>query len=245
MTGAPRRPSAAVLGRALALGTLLAAGALGCAPSLPAFAGSRTTPDGRVDVVLGMAGRLPTGELAAGDALSLAGPSGIAPAAGVRVGVAEDVDVGLVVSSASGRAELRWGGRVGPLRAHVGLAGFGGYAVTGLDENGAQGSGWRAGALVPLTLAFDVAGILEAWLGARVALERVEGALGPPSLGVRSAAWGLRGGGVVGLALGFRRVHVLAELAIDGEHWSGQNGASPFERAGVALTPAFALRVRF
>jgi hypothetical protein len=224
---------------------LLLVGASGCAPSLPAFAGSRTTPEGRLDAVLGMAGRLPTGDLASGDALALAGPGGIAPAGAVRVGVSDDVDLGLVVSSASGRAELRWGTRLGQLRAHVGLAGFGGYAVTNADANGAQGSGWRAGALLPLTLAFDVAGILEAWIGARFAFERVEGELGPGALGARSALWGLRGGGVVGLALGFRRVHFLAELAVDGEHWSGQNGGVSLERAGVALTPAFALRIRF
>lgn len=247
MTVGPRRrsvPRACGTAGALAVVWLLALTS-GCAPSLPAFAGSRTTPEGRVDAVLGMAGRLPTGDLAAGEALSLAGPGGIAPAGALRVGVSEDVDVGLVVSSASGRAELRWGTRLGQLRAHVGVAGFGGYAVTNPDANGAQGTGWRAGALVPLTLAFDVAGILEAWIGARFAFERVEGVLGPGSLGVPSALWGLRGGGVVGLALGFRRVHFLAELAVDGEHWSGQNGGVSLERAGVALTPAFALRVRF
>lgn len=240
------RASGTTLGQPFAVWTLLLlVGASGCAPSLPAFAGSRTTPEGRLDAVLGMAGRLPTGDLASGDALSLAGPGGIAPAGAVRVGVSDDVDLGLVVSSASGRAELRWGTRLGQLRAHVGLAGFGGYAVTNADANGAQGSGWRAGALLPLTLAFDVAGILEAWIGARFAFERVEGELGPGALGARSALWGLRGGGVVGLALGFRRVHILAELAVDGEHWSGQNGGVSLERAGVALTPAFALRVRF
>jgi hypothetical protein len=199
-----------------------------------------------VDLAAGMAARLPTGDLARDDGtLELAGPGGIAPAGAARVGLDRDVDLGLVVSGASGRAELRWGTRVGQLRAHVGLAGFGGYATTTLDAMGAQGSGWRAGAFVPLTLAFDVAGILEAWLGARFAFERVEGVLGSLDANARSAAWGVRGGGVVGLALGFRRVHVLAELAVDGEWWSGETGTISFERSGVALTPAFALRVRF
>ncbi len=216
-----------------------------CAPSLPSLSGARTTPDGRADVLLGMAARVPTGDLASGDAMSLAGPGGIAPAGAVRVGVSHDVDVGLVVSAASGRAELRYGARVGSLRLHAGLAGFGGYAVTSPDANGAQGSGWRAGAFVPLTLGFDVAGILEAWVGARFALERVEGQLGPSEMNATSSAWGVRGGGVVGLALGFRRVHVLAELAVDGEWWSGQLAGVGFERAGVSLTPAFGVRVRF
>ncbi len=231
----------AVLALALLLGWLPA-----CAPALPSFAGSRTTPAGRADVVLGMAARVPTGDLALDDGtLELAGPGGIAPAGAARVGLSREVDLGLVVSGATGRAEVRYGTQLGQLRAHVGLAGFGGYATTTLDTMGAQGSGWRAGVLVPLTLSFEVAGVLEAWLGARFALERAEGTLGPMSANARATAWGARGGGVVGLALGFRRVHVLAELAVDGEWWSGATADLAYEKAGVVLTPAFALRVRF
>lgn len=222
----------------------------GCAPSIPSFSGARTTPDGRVDLLAGMSARVPTGDLASGDAMSLAAPGGIAPAGAVRVGVSRELDLGLVVSAASGRAELRYGETVGSVRLHAGIAGFGGYAVTDPDANGAQGSGWRAGAFVPLTLGFDVAGILEAWVGARFAFERVEGQLGPTTMmptstNATSSAWGVRGGGVVGLALGFRRVHVLAELAVDGEWWSGQLAGVSFERSGAALTPAFGVRIRF
>lgn len=241
------RPRLPCRGRTLAVlawGVLVSV-ASGCAPSLPSFAGSRTTPADRTDVLLGMAARVPTGDLASDASLALAGPGGLAPAGVVRVGVSPEVDVGMVVSGASGRLEARYGTRLGQLRAHIGVAGFGGYAVTDPDANGAQGSGWRAGGFVPLTLAFDVAGILEAWIGARLAFERVEGDLGPSALGARTDAWGLRGGGVIGLALGFRRVHVLAELAVDGEHWSGHVGTTSFERAGVSLTPAFGARVRF
>lgn len=224
--------------------------AVGCAPSLPSFSGARTTPNGRTDLVAGMSARVPTGDLASTDALALAAPAGIAPAGAVRVGVSRELDLGLVVSAASGRAELRYGQTVGSFRLHAGIAGFGGYAVTDPDVNGAQGSGWRAGAFVPLTLGFDVAGILEAWVGARFALERVEGQLGPTAMmggvpNATSSAWGVRAGGVVGLALGFRRVHVLAELAVDGEWWSGQLAGVSFERAGAALTPAFGVRIRF
>ncbi len=236
-----RRPGARA---AAALALVATSFWVGCAPTLPSFAGARTTPTGRVDLAAGMAARVPTGDLATGDALALAAPAGIAPAGALRVGLADDLDLGLVVSSASGRAELRYGTRVGPLRAHVGLAGFGGYAATPLDAAGSQGEGWRAGAFVPLTLTLDVVGILEAWLGARLAFERVEGALAASALEAPSSAWGLRGGGVVGIALGFRRVHVLAELAVDGEWWSGTTAGASFERTGVSLTPALAVRVR-
>jgi hypothetical protein len=233
-------------GWVLPLLTQVCAPLAGCAPALPSFAGSRTTPDGRADVVLGMAARVPTGDLAQDDrALGLAGPGGIAPAGAVRVGLSRALDLGMVVSAASGRAELRYGGRFGQLRAHVGLAGFGGYATTALDAMGAQGAGWRAGAFVPLTLAFDAAGILEAWVGGRFAFERVEGSLGPADANAPTSAWGVRGGGVVGLALGLRRVHLLVELAVDGEWWTGRTGDVAFERTGVALTPAFAVRARF
>lgn len=226
------------------LGLLLLTALVGCAPALPSFSGSRTTPSGRTDLAVGMAARVPTGDLAAGTVLALAAPAGIAPAGVVRVGVSDDVDVGLVVAGAGGRAELRFGGRVGQLRAHLGMAAHAGYATTPLDVDGAQGQGWRAGAFVPLTLAFDVAGILEAWLGARFALDRVEGVLADSAMNAPSSAWGVRGGGVVGIALGFRRVHVLAELAVDGEWWSVASAGASLERAGVALTPALAVRLR-
>jgi hypothetical protein len=54
-----------------------------------------------------------------------------------------------------------------------------------------------------------------------------------------------RAGAFLGLAVGIRRVHVLAELAADYEYWRGALGGVAIERQGLALTPGFALRIRF
>ncbi len=222
-------------------------GALGCAPALPSFAGARTTPDQRVDLGVGLASRIPTGDLAPTEgSLDLAAPAGMAPAAFARVGLNHDWDLGLIAAGPSGRVELRVHERLSTyFRVHGGASAYGGYASTPVDAMRSQGEGWRAGVLLPLTVTYEVPGILEAWLGARLGAERAEGLLASSYANAPSSAWGLRGGGVVGLAAGFRRVHVMAELAVDGEWWMGETNGLRFERVGVALTPAVAIRLRF
>ena len=220
---------------------------LGCAPALPTFSGARTTPEGRTDHGLGMASRVPTGDRAPTEgSLDLAAPAGLAPAAFARVGLNHDWDLGLIAAGPSGRLELRAHTRLSSyIRVHGGVSAFGGYASTPIDPLNSQGEGWRAGVLVPLVVTFDVLSILEAWAGLRLGAERAEGLLASSYGNAPTSAWGLRGGGVVGFALGFRRVHLLAELGVDGEWWQGESSAVRFERAGVALTPAVALRIRF
>ena len=237
-SGAPAR---------LALSTAAIVGFLGCAPALPTFSGARTTPEGRTDLGLGMASRVPTGDLAPTEgSLDLAAPAGIAPAAFARIGLNHDWDLGLVAAGPSGRLELRTHTRLSTyIRVHGGVSAFGGYASTPLDLSNTHGEGWRAGVLVPVVVTFDVLSILEAWVGVRLGAERAEGMLSSSYGGAPTSAWGLRGGGVLGFALGFRRVHLLAELGVDGEWWQGESNMLRFERAGVALTPAVALRVRF
>ena len=176
----------------------------GCAPALPSFAGGRTVPDDRSDLLLGGA---------------------------VRVN--PDVDLGLDVSGANLRASARGQVREGTVRFIGGISGFGGAVL----DPGAAG---RLGVSLPLTLAVDLFSVVELWLGVRASLEHVFGDLDPGALTLT----GLRTGGVLGLAVGFRRIHVLLELGVDHEYWFGRLGGVDFERNGVAFTPAFALRIR-
>lgn len=220
----------------------LVAIAAGCAPALPSLSGARTTPEGRADVAVGFAGRVVTSELAEGETSAHVAPGGLAPVALARVGLGGNLDVGLVAAGGAGRIEARVGARAGLARFHAGLAVHGGYAAGPDETEGRQATGWRAGAFVPLTVALNLVGVAEVWLGARLSAERVEGLAGPsePALD----AWGIRAGGVAGLALGFRRVHLLAELAVDGEWWRIEHPAATAERAAVVLTPAVAVRFR-
>jgi len=99
----------------------------------------------------------------------------------------------------------------------------------------------RAGGTVPLVLGLDLLSVLEVWVGVRGALEYIGGDLAD---GTALSLTGVRAGGVVGLATGFRRLHVLIELGVDHELWTGELGGAAVERNGLVLVPAFAVRLR-
>jgi hypothetical protein len=227
----------------------LVIGLVGCAPALPSFSGGRTTPDGREDLGLGASVRVPLGDLARpqdGPLLGLMAPGGIAPAGFFRIGIARGWDLGVLVAGPNGRLELRTGIRLGPsTRFHAGLSGYGGGLVRETSDVEGGGDGYRVGALVPIVFALDLGGILEAWAGARLGFEHVGGQIVSGGVMLRGDGTAFRGGLLVGLAIGFRRVHALLELAADYEYWRGHLAGVSFERQGVALVPSFGLRVRF
>ena len=237
------RPSPTLASRALVLCVLVGLG--GCSPAMPSFAGGRTVPAGRSDVALGGAIRVPVGDLVAAEPgndsdrlLAFGGPGGGAPVAFVRHGIGDDADIGAEIAGSSAHFTLR--GQLhlpSGLRVMAGLAPHVGYV-------GGDGNAVRAGGTIPIVLAIDVFSIYEVWLGVRVGLEHVVGELGPEGAVDAVSVTGLRTGGVVGLAVGFRRFHVLVELAVDHELWTGSLGSISIERSGVVLTPAFAFRLR-
>jgi len=221
----------------------LLAAAAGCAPAAPSFAGGRTVPPGRADLATGAAFRVPTGELApaaggdeADQALRFGAPGGAAPVVFLRYGLGPQADLGLDGTGTSGRALLRarlpflgFGSLIVGLAPHLGVGG---------DEDAAA---LRVGGTVPVVLSFDVLSVLELWVGARGGLEHIGGG---EAGGVSVELTGVRTGGVIGLATGFRRLHVLIELGIDHEYWTGSVGDSSIERNGLVLTPAFTIRLR-
>lgn len=224
---------------------LIAAAVLasGCATAEPTFAGGRTVPRGRTDLAVGAAVRVPLGDLVAQPVpdddqrlLAFGAPSGVAPTAFVRHGLNDSLDLGVEASGSSLRASLRGRVELGSL-AHlvIGLAPHAGAVYDGGD-----GAAFRGGALVPIAITVDLFGLYEVWLGARAGIEHVSGELDEREVSLS----GLRTGGVIGLAAGFRRFHVLIELAVDHELWWGSIGGGSVERSGISLTPAFALRLR-
>jgi len=230
----------------------------GCAPAVPVWGGATTTPEGRGDVSLGAAVRVGLGDLDPAGAPAELAPyvetaqgSGVAPAGAFRYGVLDHTDVGVTVAGPLVRLDVRQELVLeeSPLRLAL-LGGIGPYVgFLGGAGSGAEGEGGtRVGADLPLLLGVDGLSIVQMWIGARVGVEHVFGHLdggtgGAPALSALSAT-GFRIGGVFGLALGFRRLHVMVELTGGWETWSGDLGASPLSVSGVVLTPAFALRYR-
>ena len=173
------------------------------------------------------------GDLADAPMLADVAPGGVAPAAFVRHGISRDVDLGLEVAGSGARAMLR--GQVGE-----GLVRFiGGFSPhVGLGHEGGELA--RVGGTVPLTLSIDAFSLYEVWVGVRVGVEHLFG----NAAGSTVSMTGLRTGGVIGLGVGFRRLMLLVELGIDHELWTGRVSDIAIERSGLALTPAFAVRVR-
>jgi hypothetical protein len=184
---------------------------------------------------------VPVGDLApqvgtddASALMSFGAPSGVAPVAFVRHGLSDDVDLGVEVAGSSLRGNLRGQIALGSI-AHVMI---GAVPSVGALYDGSGGVAFRGGGTVPVAITIDASGLYELWVGARVGLEHVAGELSGRSVDLS----GLRTGGVIGMGVGFRNLHLLVELAVDHELWWGSLGDSSVQRNGIALTPAFALR---
>lgn len=249
---APSIPLAAAL---LCLAALCAAAIGGCAPAVPTLLGGGSTPADRVDLGVGGAVRAPVGDLVPPESatpapgerelLAFAEPGGVVPVAWARYGIARRWALGVLASGSTARLELIGEARLSPfLRLVGGIAPYGGYAIAERRQDVGGGEGWRAGALAPLAIAFAGGGVLEGWLGVRAGFEHAEGDVGPDGMRVPGNLSAFRAGGFVGIAAGLRRVHVVVELAADYEYWRGALGGVALERQGLALTPAFALRIR-
>ena len=223
----------------------------GCASALPAFSGASTTPQGRGDIGFGGAARIPTGDL---KSIELAGQEsgyrqaidagGIVPVAYARYGLSRDWDAGLMVAGTTARASFRKERLLvdGSTRSALvfELAPYGG-AIVG---EGDSGSGARIGIDVPIVYGIEFGSLYEFSFGPRLGLEYAWGDFAIGTEKQHASALGLKGGLVLGMAIGVRRIHAIVEITAAWEQWFAEQGGESLNRGGIVLTPAFAMRLR-
>jgi len=194
---------------------------------------------------------------AAGALVAAAMAPDLSPVAGARVGVGSDFEGGLIYTGRGARADLRRAFRLGnatsPWALSIGLgldAAFVGrqeHLLTGVDGENVFGFGGD----LPVLLGWrSTVGLYYAWIGARFGYEhdtiKPAGSENPPPLDAAE----LQGdrfsvGGLLGVAIGFRHVHVALELEADYANVSGTFGGVSGRVDGLSLTPATALWVDF
>jgi hypothetical protein len=176
---------------------------------------------------------------------------GLAPFVSARVGVGSHVEGGLAYTGRAVRADVR---RSFDLSRHWALSvGAGGTAALNGRQAGealpnvdlGQLHGW--GADVPLLAGYmsdgDLYGV---WLGARGGWEHVDisqvrsvpntQAIGAPPVSLSATRFWA--GGLLGLAVGFRHVHLAMEIDICYASIAGDYAGTHAQVAGVALAPA-------
>jgi hypothetical protein len=165
---------------------------------------------------------------------------GVAPWASARVGVGQSAEGGLTYTGRAVRADVR---RSFPLSGSWSLSlGAGGSAVLYGRQDGealahidlAQVHGWGADA--PLLVGYSSDGDLYMfWLGARGGWEHVDTSAAPQFTLSATRWWA---GGLLGLAVGFRHVHVAMEVDVSYASVTGDTGSTHAQVAGLMLTPS-------
>jgi hypothetical protein len=185
-------------------------------------------------------------------ALAAIGP-GIAPFVGGRVGVGDNYEGGIAYTGRGARIDMRKAWDSGRVSFSVGAAMRGvfygrqtGATIPAVDLSQLRGYG----ADVPLLVGWEsTGGLYRGWLGLRggwdhVRIEQISSEPKSPMLG--SPPTGLVanryfGGALVGLAVGFRHVHVALELEATYQVIDGRYNATEATLSGISLTPASAI----
>ncbi len=179
---------------------------------------------------------------------------GVSPYASGRVGLGDGLELGLTYTGRAVRADIRhaWSRdavslSIGGGATYLFYGDDTGADLPGIDVDATQGFG----ADLPVVLGWDSsARIFSAWLGARAGFDHAsipqfDGLSAPTTLSSALSATRLYGGGVVGLAAGFRHLHVALEFDATYQTIAGSFYATHVTASGVSLVPAAALWVDF
>jgi hypothetical protein len=199
--------------------------------------------------VPGAPGTNPT--YAKGALVAAAMAPGLAPFAGMRVGIGQQFEAGLAYTGRAVRLDVRRGFGDGPWTYSAGVGGS--VALYGRQQgselpNVDLGALHGYGADIPLLAGWQsAAGIYEVWFGARGGFEHVsveqlssEGkTIGIPPVSLEANRF--YGGAVAGLAIGFKHVHVALEGSIAYQVAKGSYNQTNATVQGLTIAPATAL----
>ena len=171
---------------------------------------------------------------------------GLAPIVAARVGIGRGFEAGIGYTGRAARIDVRKSFDLGPHWA-LSIGGAGSAVLYGRQTGEvlpnvdlAQAHGW--GADVPALVGYaSDGGLYMVWLGARAGGEQVDiGQVSsvPGMSSVSLSATRFWGGGLVGLAAGFRHVHVALEADASYMSVTGDYLGLHASVAGVTITPA-------
>ncbi len=197
----------------------------------------------------------PDATYAKGALVAAAVNPGIAPFVSARVGIAYDFEGGLAYTGRGIRIDFRHASYFGAEKAWALSIGVGGSAalygrLQGGDLPGVNLSDLRGwGADVPVLLGYEATnGLYMIWFGARGGWEHdtIGTLTTEPGSGFETPPTGLSvdrywGGGVLGIATGFRHVHVALEVDAAYESMNGSFGGTSVSLSGATVAPATAL----
>jgi hypothetical protein len=245
--------------RTLPLGEVRAAAGFSADVATGDLAGAGRAAESEATVNPGAPGPPGTDEAYARGALVAAAVApGLAPLVGARVGIGGQFEGGLSYTGRALRADLR---RSFDLSTHWSLSlGAGGSAALYGHQDGTalpnvelgQLQGW--GADVPILIGYaSDADLYMLWIGGRgggeqIAIRELRSEPKAVTLGIppiRLSATRLWGGGLLGVAVGFRHVHVAVELDLSYANVTGDYNETHSQVSGVVLAPASSLWWRF
>jgi hypothetical protein len=183
---------------------------------------------------------------------------GLAPFASARVGLGSSFEAGLDYTGRAARVDLRHSFDYGDVSLSVGggvsyvfYGDQSAAALPNVDVNSVQGFG----ADVPVLIGWQSAArLIMVWGGVRAGFDHVgisdtfpmqfpmTPTMGTPS---ELSATRFYGGGLVGLAAGFRHLHVALELDVAYQTLAGSFFATGASVSGLTMAPAGALWVDF
>jgi hypothetical protein len=246
-----------VLCRALCFAALAS---IGCGGGAPLLHPAHVLKPGDATIGAGMSGQFalvprspaPQGDKSASRLEELTVAAGVAPWVAGRVGIDGDNEAGLTYTARTVRIDARHAFALGVPTLSIGLGAS--AILADRPESGTGSSVYGGGADLPILLGItSKSDVYSLWIGPRAGVELLSGRLDTTELTsapvqqelIDARARHFYVGGVLGMRVGFRHVHVGLELGAAYHHASATFGDASLSINQATLTPAGALLISF